>query len=379
MGPETLNHRLPILVIVDGSVAVTGALVAAARQAELLAGEVDTVLVLPRGHRIDPRRTAAFARVIAMPIVPLRRTLISLVTYLPALVASSILLRREMRRLGCDRLQLNDFYLLHGAMLRLLGFRGRIVTFVRIDPRRFGLVGRLWLAAAHWSSTELVAVSRFIQSLLGPRFPSRLIYGQGSLFTQRDASPPPAAPLFLFVGNTIEGKGQDQALRAFQQIAALYPAARLRFVGGDMGLDKNRRFREQLERDAAEGAAADRIEFRGETMDLEGNYRDAFAALNFSASESFSFTCLDASAAGLPLVATRCGGPEEIVEDGKTGFLLPVGDIAAMAERMAWLLDHPEEAASMGAAGQALVAERFSDAQALAGLRAALGLQPQPA
>jgi glycosyltransferase involved in cell wall biosynthesis len=371
--------ELPTVVIVDGSVAVTGALVAAARQAELLAGEVDVVLALPRGHRIDPRRTVAFTRVITLPIVPLRRDLLSLLTYFPALVTASVLLRREMRRLDCDRLQLNDFYLLHGALLRLLGFRGRIVTVVRIDPTRFGLAGRIWLAAARWSSTEMVAVSRFIQSLFGPRFPSRLVYGQAIRPAPRAERPSATPPLFLFVGNYIRGKGQEHALSAFQRIAGRYPAARLRFVGGDMGLEKNRRFREQLEQDAASGAGADRIEVRGEAADLSGDYRDAFAALNFSESESFSITCFDASAAGLPLVATRCGGPEEIIEDGKSGFLVPVGDIAAMAERMAWLLDHPGEAASMGAAGQALLAERFSDAQARADLRAALGLPPPAA
>ena len=368
----------PTLVIVDGSVAVTGALVAAAQQAQLLGGEADTVLVLPRGHRVEAQRLRDFAEVIVIPIVPLRRSLRSVLAYLPALVAGSLRLRREMRRLGCDRLQLNDFYLLHGAMLRLLGFRGRIVTFVRIDPARFGLAGRVWLAAARWSSTELVAVSRFIQSRLGPRFPARLVYGQSSIVSPRAASPSPGR-LFLFVGNYIEGKGQDLAVEAFHRIATRYPAARLRFVGGDMGLARNRLFRQRLERLAADGPAPGRIEFQGPSTDLAPDYAAAFAALNFSASESFSNTCLDASAAGLPLVATRCGGPEEIVDDGVSGFLVPVGDVAAMAERMAWLLDHPDRAAAMGAAGQALVATRFSSGEALTGLRPALGLPPPAA
>ena len=371
--------ELPTLVIVDGSVAVTGALVSAARQAHLLAGEVDTILVLPRGHRIEPQRTAEFARVITVPIVPLRKTLRSVLTYLPALVIGSVLLRREMRRLGCERLQLNDFYLLHGAMLRLLGFRGRIVTFVRIDPTRFGLAGRIWLAAARWASTEMVAVSRFIQSILGPRCPTRLIYGQSSHFAPRNSASCSATRMFLFVGNTIEGKGQDLAVDAFHRIAGNYPAARLRFIGGDMGLEKNRLFRQRIERAAAEGPVAERIEFADASDDLRPDYREAFAALNFSASESFSNTCLDASAAALPLIATRCGGPEEIVEDGETGFLVPVGDVGAMAERMAWLLDHPEQAAAMGAAGQALVAERFSEEKALAGFRASLDLPSRAA
>ena len=274
-----------------------------------------------------------------------------------------------MRRRGCERLQLNDFYLLHGAMLRLLGFRGRIATFVRIDPTRYGPAGRFWLAAARWCSNEMAAVSLFIQSLLGEDYPTRLIYGQVSLATTVVAEPDADRPLFLFVGNYIEGKGQEYAVEAFNRIALHYPAARLRFVGGDMGLDKNKAFRAHLERLAEAGPARDRIEFHGASNDLGSHYATAFAAINFSESESFSITCLDASAVGLPVVATRCGGPEEIIEDGRTGWLVKVGDIAAMAERMGWLLEHPGDAAAMGAAGRIRVAERFSPERAIAALK----------
>jgi len=364
---------------------VTGALVAAAQQARLLAVDADTILVLPRGHAIEAQRLTDFAEVITVPIVPLRKSVRSILAYLPALVTGSLALRREMRRLGCERLQLNDFYLLHGTMLRLMGFRGRIVTLVRIDPSRFGLAGRIWLAAARWASTEMVAVSRFIQSILGPDSRARLIYAHSDPSARGKATSGSASRTFLsgsasrtflFVGNIIEGKGQDLAVRALHHIAEAYPAARLRFVGGDMGLEKNRLFRQRVERLAAEGPAAGRIEFAEAASDLRPHYREAFAALNFSESESFSLTCLEASAAGLALIATRCGGPEEIVKDGVTGFLVPVGDVATMAERMAWLLDHPERAAQMGAAAQVLVAERFSKIQALAGFRSALGLGP---
>jgi len=361
----------PTLVIVDGSVAVTGALVSAARQAELLRDVVATVLVLPRGHRVPAARLSALSEVIELPIVPLRKSVASVVTYVPALAIGALRLRRELHRLGATRLQLNDFYLLHGAMLRLLGFRGRIVTFVRIDPTRFGLAGRIWLRAAKWSSDEIVAVSRFIQGLLGAQMPSRRVYEQL-------VPPPPNArasgQTLLFVGNFITGKGQDDAVSAFNLVATEFPQARLRLVGGDMGLDKNRAFRAMVERMAADGPAAERIEFRGPADDLGPLYAEAYAALNFSASESFSMTCLDASAAGLPVIATRCGGPEEIIDDGATGFLVPVGDTAAMAERMAWLLRHPAEATAMGNEGRLLIAERFSPRQAKTALIEALGL-----
>ena len=354
----------PTLFIVDGSIDVTGALISAARQAELLKEQFDTVLVLSSFHRVPAERTTAFAQVLTLPFVSPRKRIVNAIVYLPALLLSAIQLRQAMRRRGSERLQLNDFYLLQGAVLRLLGYRGRIVTFVRIDPTRYGVAGRIWLAAARWCSTEMAAVSRFIQCLLAPETRTTLIYEQVSLDKVPAAEPDMDRPLILFVGNMIEGKGQDVAIAAFHRIAGLYPSSRLRFVGGDMGLEKNRLFTGRLKQEAAEGPAPEQIEFVGATNIVMPHYATAFAALNCSNSESFSITCLDGSAAGLPVVATKCGGPEEIIEDGKTGFLVPVGDSKAVAERLAWLLDHPEEAAAMGKAGRALVAERFSPERA---------------
>ena len=369
-----MTGRKPTLFIVDGSIDVTGALVSASRQAMLLKDRVDTILVLSSFHRVPVERSSAFAEVITLPFVLPRKQIINLLFYFPALLLSSIQLRLAMHRRGCERLQLNDFYLLHGAVLRLLGFRGRIATFVRIDPTRYGVAGKIWLAAARWCSTEVVAVSLFIQSLLGENYPTRLIYGQVSLAKLVVAEPDAGQPLFLFVGNTIEGKGQEHAVEAFNRIATRYPAARLRFVGGDMGLEKNKLFRARLEQLAEDGPARDRIEFHPASNDVGSHYATAFAAINFSESESFSITCLDGSAVGLPVIATRCGGPEEIIEDGRTGLLVPVGDVAAMAVRMTWLLDHPADAAAMGAAGRARVAERFAPEQAKAALSEMLAL-----
>lgn len=366
------------LLIVDGSVAVTGALISAARQARLLADEVETIVALPKGHRVPSEHLAAFRAVIEIPIVPLRKRPGNILAYVPALILGSVRLNRELRRRRCERVQINDFYLLHGSVLRLLGFGGRIVTFVRIDPRRFGLAGEVWLAAARRSSFELAAVSRFIQRALGPRYPARLVYEHSSSIDVPAAMPDPTRPVLLFVGNLIAGKGQDLAVEAFNRIAPSYPAAILRFVGGDMGIAKNRAFGARVMRAAAAGPARGQIEFREPGENLAAEYREAFAALNFSISESFSITCLDASAAGLPVIATRCGGPEEIVEDGKSGWLVPIGDVAAMAERLAWLLDHPVEAAAMGSAGRALVAERFPENRSKAALSELLAL-PRPA
>lgn len=352
--------RLPVLFIVDGAIDATGALISAARQAELLQDSVDTYLVLPSGHAVPSTMVAGFAGTLSLPIIGLRKSLRSFLLYLPALIISAAGLNRAMRSRRCQLLQLNDFNLPLGAILRLLGYRGRIVTWVRIDPKRYGVIGRIWLTLARWSSDELVVVSKFIADQLPTGYRSTLIY---NAVPPVRGAPRAAGRTLLFVGNYIEGKGQDQAIRAFHRIAARFPEAELVFHGSDMGLAKNRNYRAGLQLLADDGAGHGRIHLRGFTSDPGAAYRSAYAALNFSTSESFSLTCLEASAHGLAVVATRCGGPEEIVEDGATGFLVPVGDVEAMAARMADLLDDPSRAEAMGEAGRRLVNERFGTDQ----------------
>ena len=164
---------------------------------------------------------------------------------------------------------------------------------------------------------------------------------------------------FLFVGNYTEGKGQDLALEAFGRVAAQFADAELHFYGGDFGLDKNRAYLDRLKRQAAAGPARQRIHFHGYVDDPGRALDGALAALNLSQSESFSLTCQEASAGGVAVIATDSGGPGEIIDDGVTGYLVPIGDVEAVADRMRRLLVDPARARAMGEAGAKLVRERF--------------------
>ena len=289
-----------------------------------------------------------------------------------ASLSSARMLAKRLRELGCERLQVNDFYLLPGPLTRLFGFRGRIVTWVRIDPRRYGMAGKIWLFAARRWSNSMVSVSKFIMACLPPAVKAKLVYGPSQFRPATEGIRDPQS--MLFVGNYIFGKGQQEAITAFQQVAHRFPAATLVFHGGDMGREKNRAYLAGLRRQAAAGPGAERILFGPFLSDLADARGRAGIALNFSHSESFSLTCLEASASGLPVIATRCGGPEEIIEHGATGLLVPVGDVSAMAEAMETLLGDGERAARMGEAGRELVAQRFSPAAIRDTLIETLGL-----
>jgi glycosyltransferase involved in cell wall biosynthesis len=85
-----------------------------------------------------------------------------------------------------------------------------------------------------------------------------------------------------------------------------------------------------------------------------------------SHSEGFGAVLLEAMAAEKPVVATRCGGPEEIVHDGRTGYLVPVGDPPALAAAIRAVLSNPAAAAEMGRQGEIRLAD-FSLAAAARG------------
>ncbi len=70
-------------------------------------------------------------------------------------------------------------------------------------------------------------------------------------------------------------------------------------------------------------------------------------------------TLLESMACGTPVICTRVASMPEIVEDGKTGFVVEPGVHRAMSERLVWLASHPVEAAAMGAAGRDTVVARF--------------------
>ena len=349
----------PKLFIFTGADQVTGALIAGFSQARIMSDAAEVSLILSTRIKLRAGQWPD-SSIILLPLARAGKRLGSIVAYPTALVRSGWHLRRALQQAGCDRLQINDFHFVEGAVVRLLGYRGRIVTWVRIDPKRYGIIGRIWLGLARWSSDELVVVSKFIAGQLPPDYRSTLIYYAVPPVVEGART---TGQRLLFVGNYIEGKGQDDAIRAFHKISAQFPDAELVFHGSDMALAKNREYRATLDRLAEYGAGKGRIHIRDFVEDPAAIYREAYAAINFSHSESFSLTCLEGSAHGLAVLATRCGGPEEIVEDGVTGFLVPVGDIEMMAARMADLLDDPAQVAAMGKAGRQLVGQRFSTAK----------------
>ena len=110
----------------------------------------------------------------------------------------------------------------------------------------------------------------------------------------------------------------------------------------------------------AELSLEQRVRFLGFREDTPGFLAGLEIFALSSASEGFSVATVEAQAAGLPIVATRCGGPEEIVVDGETGLLVPTGDPIALGDAIASLIHDPILAARLGRQAREAAHARFS-------------------
>jgi glycosyltransferase involved in cell wall biosynthesis len=118
--------------------------------------------------------------------------------------------------------------------------------------------------------------------------------------------------------------------------------------------------REEVVALAAELELGDRCRFVGFQKSIRHWYAAFDALLLTSANEGTPVVAIEALGAGRPVVATRAGGTGSVVRHGESGYLEPIGDTAALAERLAALARDPELRARLGTRGAEDVRERFA-------------------
>ena len=137
--------------------------------------------------------------------------------------------------------------------------------------------------------------------------------------------------------------------------------------------------REELTRLMGELKMSSSVKLAGSVDDIMPYLTSARIAVLTSLSEGCSNAILEYMNASLPVVASKVGGNPELVVDAETGYLVQPRDAQAFAEKIIYLLEHRDDAATMGRAGRLRVERQFSVARMISDYEAYYEklLQPQ--
>lgn len=165
--------------------------------------------------------------------------------------------------------------------------------------------------------------------------------------------------LIGMIGRINPGKGQLFFLELAERISKKYPNTRFVLVGDPFpGYEP---ILEELKSEIKDRSLEARVSYLGFRDDIP----KVMAALDVFVlpsilPDSFPTVILEAMAAGKPVVATRSGGASEMVLDGETGFLIPIGNVKKGVEALEKLIQNPEMCQKMGETGRKRVLTEYS-------------------
>ena len=181
------------------------------------------------------------------------------------------------------------------------------------------------------------------------------VNGSGINLDHFQVAPLPEQPVFFMLSRLLKSKGVGEYLEAARIVKRRYPKARFLLLG-----KYETAMQDALDRDYVEQFIRDSVVERfEETSDVRPYYAMCGVYLLPSYREGTPRTVLEAMAMGRPIITTDTQGCRETVKDGVNGFLVPVKDAKAVAEKMIWFIEHPERIHDMGEESLRYAREKF--------------------
>ncbi len=176
------------------------------------------------------------------------------------------------------------------------------------------------------------------------------------VFTKISVPPKEEIKRFITAGRLVDQKNHEMLIRAFTDaVRSTENESAALEIYGDGELEK------KLKRLVRKLGMEDRIFVLGRTKDLPEKYAASDAFVLSSDFEGQPNALMEAMFAGLPCISTDCpDGPSDLIEDGVSGLLVPVGDQEAMRDALVFMMKHPVQANDMGRKAKAFMTENFN-------------------
>ena len=291
-------------------------------------------------------------------------------------------LRSLRKLLQEERIDLIHAHLLgssvYGALLALLSGRPMIATFhgaVDVADKERFLRAKFFLIGL--GASKIVCVSEQLQKELSTRInlPARklkLIYNgvdpnrfhrQTNLDLKTELGLPHDSTLVVSIGNIRPAKGYEYLVEAAVRLLELDDNVHFVVVG-----HQRKALFEKLMKQIGQCHGSPKIHWLGFREDVADILQQADIFLLTSVSEGFSISTVEAMMAGVPVIATRSGGPEEIISSEDTGYLIPARDPAAIVEAI-FALKVPEKRQRLAEQARKVASEKFGLPAMLSGYR----------
>jgi glycosyltransferase involved in cell wall biosynthesis len=188
------------------------------------------------------------------------------------------------------------------------------------------------------------AVERRFSGIL-PADRLRLVHYAVNVPASRQAAMPAQPPplRIALVGMKAPGKRQEDVIRAVGLLSSHGIDCRLALIGGEMP-----EYGERLRQLVKELKLEDRVEMVAFTDDPLRHVAEAHVGVICSASEAFGRVTVEAMKVGRPVVGAASGGTLDLIQDGVTGFLYPVGDAEALTGKLKMLAEDSALLEAMG-------------------------------
>ncbi|MCP8310246.1 MAG: glycosyltransferase [Candidatus Methylarchaceae archaeon HK01M] len=254
-----------------------------------------------------------------------------------------------------------------GAYLKKMGFKGKLVTMFHGYDIRLGMekgrgiyselfkFGDCFFAISNYNYKNLIQFGVDPQKIIF--HPVGIDVNKFSYRWQSAIVERPNTIIILTVSRLVEKKGVQYGIQAISKLLKKRPQLQLeyRIIGGGRLERQLRKLVEELNLDEV-------VHFLG-PIEQEGvikNMQQAHIFLLPSIAEALPVVLMEAQAVGLPVVAISVGSISQVTINGKSGFLVSENDVDTLAEKLEYLVEHPERWVEMGRCGRKYVEKEYN-------------------